>query len=200
MALTLFHTADVHIARFDAIRDRIAPHVELCHINRPDWLSRARQGDATVDAECLTAFAIAGPALCSCTTLGPLADQAGIVRIDRPMMQQAAETAGNILLAYCVDSTAEASRALLNECIGNRPVRVTTLPILEAWPLFEGGDNAGYAAKIAHRIREHAAGHDCILLGQASMDVAAPLLADLPIMTPAETAFIAALDRSRASR
>lgn len=200
MALTLFHTADVHIARFDAIRDRIAPHIKLTHINRPDWLLRARQGDATVDEECLTAFAAAGPALCSCTTLGPLADQAGIIRIDRPMMQKAVETARNILLAYCVDSTAKASRALLDDCIGDRTVKVTPLPLLEAWPLFEAGDHAAYAEKIAQGIRGHAAGHDCILLGQASMDVAAPALADLPVMTPAETAFIAALDHSRANQ
>lgn len=91
--LTLFHTADVHIARFDAIRDRIAPDVTLTHINRPDWLTRARAGDDTVVPECLAEFAAAGPALCSCTTLGPLADQAGITRIDRPMMRQAAEQA-----------------------------------------------------------------------------------------------------------
>ena len=191
--LTLFHTADVHIARFDAIRDRIAPGVTLTHINRPDWLTRARAGDDTVAPECLAEFAAAGAALCSCTTLGPLADQAGITRIDRPMMRQAAEQANSVLMAYCVDSTAETSLSLLKDCIGDRPVAITPLPILEAWPLFEAGNQAQYAHAIASKVRANAAGRDCILLAQASMDVAVPLLNDLPVLTPAETAFAEAI-------
>ena len=172
---------------------RIAPHATLEHINRPDWLERARNGDSSVRAECIAAFSRTGPGLCTCTTFGPFADQAGITRIDRPMIERAAKQADKILLAYTVPSTAQTSAALLNECIGIRPVKITLISIHEAWPHFESGDECGYTKTIAQKIRINAMGHDCILLGQASMEVAMSLLHDLSLSTPAETAFKAVL-------
>jgi len=48
-----------------------------------------------------------------------------------------------------------------------------------AWAAFEAGDMDRYAAAIAASVRAVAAGLDCVVLGQASMRVAEPLLADL---------------------
>jgi hypothetical protein len=49
------------------------------------------------------------------------------------------------------------------------------------WASFEAGDMAGYADAIAASVRSAAAGHDCVILGQASMRVAEPDLRDLGI-------------------
>ena len=43
--LILLHTADVHIATFNRLRDEIAPAARIEHIVRPDWLARARSGE-----------------------------------------------------------------------------------------------------------------------------------------------------------
>ena len=110
MTLTLLHTAEAHRAAFDDLAVRIAPGAELRHVVRPDWLSRAQDADASVQGEIAQAVRAApGAVLCTCTTLGPLAEGLGILRIDAPMMAKAAQVAagaqGDIIMAYCVDST-----------------------------------------------------------------------------------------------
>lgn len=193
--ITLLHTAQVHVPRFDAIRDRIAPDVHLTHITRPDWLARAQTGiDADLAAEITAEIDAAnGPVLCTCTTLGPVAT--GATRIDAPMMDAAAAIGGRICLALCLQSTAEASRALLQQAIDNAPLssHIDVLLIPDAWAAFMDGDNAHYAAQITAAIESHLQNTpqtSTVLLGQASMDVAASRLAHLPIpvLTPAEAA------------
>ncbi len=78
-ALTLLHTAEAHRATFDALRDRIAPGAALTHVVRADWLVRAQGGvDDALQSEMAKAVAAAqGPVICTCTTLGPAAADAG---------------------------------------------------------------------------------------------------------------------------
>ena len=172
---------------------------------RQDWLDRARAHgiDAALTSEVTTALQQAGPALCTCTTLGALAEGLGAIRIDRPMMAQAARIDGPLCLAYCLASTADASRDLLQSCIdtaGTR-ARIDPLPLLSAWPHFEAGNPTAFADAIATGVRAHLSLHPdtrAVLLAQASMDVAAPLLSDLPIpvLTPGESALLAGLARA----
>ena len=76
-----------------------------------------------------------GPVMCSCTTLGPLAEELGAMRIDAPMMERAAalaaEKEGSILLAYCLDSTLAPSVELLDRALAaqDRKTRVHTLSL-----------------------------------------------------------------------
>ena len=71
MTLTLFHTAKLHETTFDTLRDRLALGAELHHVTRPDWLTRARAGDATVTEELAQTIGRSpGAVLCTCTTLG----------------------------------------------------------------------------------------------------------------------------------
>ncbi|MEO1284548.1 MAG: hypothetical protein AAFV92_06685, partial [Pseudomonadota bacterium] len=88
MSLTLLHSASAHCARFDAIRDRIAPGVSLTHEVREAWLTAAQGGMSTALAEDIQAWvgAQSHPVLCTCTTIGAVAEAAGAVRIDRPLM------------------------------------------------------------------------------------------------------------------
>lgn len=209
MTLTLLHTAEVHRATFDALAARIAPEARLTHHVRADWLERAQGGfDDGLRAEITTAVAAApGPVLCTCTTLGPVAAAAGATRIDAPMMAEAAKLAraarGSILMAYCLPGTLAPSAALLDaalEAEGHK-ARVHALSLAQFWPLFEAGEHEAFAAVIATAIRENLSavpGVSCVVLAQASMAGAAPMLSVLPIpvLTSPEMALRAALPQA----
>ena len=202
--ITLLPTADAHVATFDALRDRIAPGAVLHHVVRPDWLATARASGPT---EALTAEitetiqSAQGTTLCTCTTIGDIAEAAGALVIDRPMMTEAARIGGPILMAYALESTAAPSLAALERALAraDKTARVIPLPLPQFWPLFEAGETDAFAACIAGAIRDAlpATQPACILLAQASMAPAATLLADLktPVLTTPETALRAALAR-----
>jgi hypothetical protein len=66
------------------------------------------------------------------------------------------------------------------------------------WPLFGAGQTPAFASALATALRAHVAAKPdttCVVLAQASMEVAGPLLADLNIAVLAspELAFRAAL-------
>ncbi|MEZ5715556.1 MAG: hypothetical protein R3D85_10545 [Paracoccaceae bacterium] len=201
MMLTLLHTSPVHVATFDALRDRIAPGAPLSHIVREDLLDRARvEGVTPAIASETTALiqAAPGPVLCTCTTLGEVAEAAGALRIDRPMMQAAARTGGQVLLVYCLDSTAQASRALLEDEMAQagNSAGIEPLSLAPAWPLFEAGDLPAFAQAVAEGIRAAISDRTaCIVLAQASMAGAATLLEDtgLPVLASPEIALRTAL-------
>ncbi|MBY5971372.1 hypothetical protein KUV28_03395 [Ferrimonas balearica] len=190
----LLHTAEVHVATFDALRDEIAPGLGLRHAVRPDWLARVRAGeDLSEDMAALAAKAEGG-FLCTCTTLGPLAERLGGMRVDRPMMRDAARIGGQILMAYVLDSTRAPSLDLLQSMTDGRST-IRTLPLPEAWPLFEAGETARFHALVAGALRAALAerGADVVVLAQASMAGAAPLLEDLglPVLTSPRQAMLA---------
>jgi hypothetical protein len=67
----------------------------------------------------------------------------------------------------------------LEECAVGAGAVIIDAPCLDAWPLFEAGDQAGYLARIAGHARTLDA--DVIVLAQASMASATELLDDLRI-------------------
>ncbi|MGI3170056.1 hypothetical protein ACRARG_12935 [Pseudooceanicola sp. C21-150M6] len=195
MTLTLLHTAELHRSTFDTLRDRIAPGVSLLHVVRPDWLAEARaNGPEAVRAPVAEAIRKAGGrVLCSCTTLGALAEDYGALRIDRPMMRAAATIGGEAVLVYTLASTAEASLSLLE----NEGGTARMLDLTALWPLFEAGETAAFHAAIAQALRADLAqnGGSVVVLAQASMAGATDLLGDLglPVLSSPETALRAAL-------
>lgn len=196
--LTLLHTAKSHCARFDALRACLAPHVTLNHVVKEAWLSEAAHGITDNLAQDITNCVRAqeSPLLCTCTTIGAVAEEAGAMRIDRPMMREAARLGGPVLLAYCLDSTRQPSVALLRDEIGGAAV-VRPLSLAHRWPLFLAGDLTGFEAAIAADIRALRPTSGCVVLAQASMAGAAGMLADLevPVLASPEIAFRAMLDR-----
>lgn len=185
--LTFFHTALVHGDTFDALRDRIAPGVAMHHNIRTSWLVRARDGIGPDLAEEIRHEVTQArqPVICTCTTIGPVAEAAGAIRVDQPMMRAAAETGGSVLMAYCLESTLRPSRELLETAmltVGNRAA-IELLPLTELWPLFEAGDTAAFDEAMARAIRakfDETAGIGCVVLAQASMAGATERLEDLP--------------------
>ena len=181
--LTLFHTADVHVATFEAL----APTADLKHVVRPDWLARAQDGiDTALQQEITLAIqAATGLVLCSCTTIGEAAEKAGATRIDWPMMQRAAQTSaaagGAVLLVYCLHSTKEPSTTLLERAFAELDARpnIQHLPLTNLWPLFDAGDREDFNDQIATWVLaqlERAPDTSCVVLAQASMAGAKDLL------------------------
>ena len=205
--LTLFHTAEVHCATFDALAARIAPGVRLTHVVRPDWLARAQNGiDADLAAEITAALAEAPVALCTCTTIGSVAERAGALRIDAPMMQAAARSGGPVLLVCCLESTRAPSTALLEAAFAaeGTPVRIAHLDLSDLWPLFTEGDGDPFADEIARRVESALAAQpdlSAVVLAQASMAGAQARVrvrSDVPVLASPELALRAALKRAGA--
>lgn len=163
------------------------PDTPLHHLVREDWLQRAQLGvDGTLRREISEVVRSAqGPVICTCTTLGEVAEAAGAIRIDRPMMRRAAENFGDILLVYCLASTEHPSFDLLRQemdAAGN-PHSIVPLFLGQHWPLFEEGRPHAFARALATDIRRaltQRAGVRSVVLAQASMAGAAMLLSDLP--------------------
>jgi hypothetical protein len=201
-SLTLLHTAEVHRTTFDRLAAELAPDAALRHIVRTDWLDRAQGGiDADLRDEIQSAIrAEDGAVLCTCTTLGDAAQGAGALRIDRPMMDKAAEIGGLIGMAFCLKSTVAPSTALLRDAIAQsgKDAQIILIDLCHLWPLFENGDASGFALELAKAVGQVAAEQpkmSCVVLAQASMSGAAPLLAELsiPALSSPELALITAL-------
>lgn len=202
MTFTLLHTSPAHIPTFKVLADRIAPGVELTQIVREDWLKQARKHGLRQSLRDEIAETVAnarGRVICTCTTIGPAAEAAGAIRIDAPMMAEAARIGGPILLVYALESTAEPSLAMLEaalEKVGT-PQVVRPLFLGEFWPLFEAGETEAFAACIAGGILHAVETTEiaCVVIAQASMAGAAPLVADLgvPALTSPELALRAAI-------
>ncbi|MGK7753339.1 MULTISPECIES: hypothetical protein [unclassified Roseovarius] len=206
MTITLLHTAEAHRERFDRIRDRIAPDLTLNHVVRPRWLKRAQEGrGAALEDEIAGVVArAAGPVLCTCTTLGPLAEKAGAMRVDWPMMRAAAQAQGPVVMAFCLESTFAPSLALLERALAEEgtPQKVYPLPLPQYWPLFEAGQVEAFDAVIAREVRQAVDAQGdvaAVVLAQASMAGATARLEDLgvPVLNSPELALRAVLDVTR---
>lgn len=195
MRIALLHTAEIHVATFDQIFDDLNADLRLDHRVDASLLARARQnGLDAVRADVRAILDDLGDAdavLCTCSTLGPLIDEAtrisgNIIRIDRPLMEHACADGNRILVALCLDSTRRATLDLLSDCAekAGRNAQVVVVLCDAAWAFFEAGDIAAYGQSIAGSIKSKLSeGHevDSIVLAQASMRVAEAELADIGI-------------------
>lgn len=191
-ALTLFHTADVHVATFD----RLAPKADLTHVVRPDWLERAQGGmDTDLRQEITQAIKAApGASLCTCTTIGAVAEEAGATRIDWPMMQKAAEIGRPVMLAYCLETTLAPSTALLERAFLDQGIspEIRSLPLTGLWHHFADGESDRFHRQIAEWITTSltlVSDTKCVVLAQASMAGAAQYIdSDVPVLASPEIA------------
>ncbi|GGU91321.1 hypothetical protein GCM10010211_67520 [Streptomyces albospinus] len=191
--LTLLHTSPVHVPVFDALRDEDTPGLPLRHVVRPELLAKAREsGPAAVAEEVAGALAAAArdgatAVLCTCSTIGAVAEEAGarldlpVLRVDRPMAAAAVAAGTRITVLATVESTlaptaeliaAEADRA-------GRAVQVQAELVPGAWERFAAGDTEGCltaVAAAARRVRD-AKSTDAIVLAQVSIAAVADRLA-----------------------
>jgi len=210
MKIALLHTADSHAQTFAAIFSELDPTIELTQHVRADLLADARsKGLAAVQKATFAALASlkqADAAICTCSTLGPLVDGfdvAQVLRIDRPLMEAACKTGSRILVCICLESTRDATAAVLSSVAQELGTKVSPTILLcdSAWPFFEAGDQAGFGETIRDSITVaiKETQFDCIALAQASMRVAEPLLRDigLPVLSSPALAAQKAIEIAR---
>jgi hypothetical protein len=195
--LGLLHTAEPHRARFDRLLAELAPqNVGWVHCVREVLLRQALDTFPvnTIAAGIEAALATlrsqgATQALCTCSSVGGMAEQVGrqmglpTLRVDRPMAEAAVTAGRRLLVAACLPSTLGPTTQLLNEVAHaqGRRIDIETLLMENAWPLFQAGDEAGFARHIADIIRHASPCPDAIVLAQASMAGAADLLKQAPV-------------------
>lgn len=189
--IAFLHTSPAHVATFDALLKDVAPQLTASHLVREDLLARAQREGlddpglvAGLRSALASASAHARVVVCSCSTLGGLAEATRInvpvTRVDRAMADEAVQRGAPVLMVAALQSTLEPTAQLLRssaERLG-RPLAMRSLWVEEAWPLFKAGRREVYLDRIASAVRQHAKPGDTVVLAQASMAGAADLLAD----------------------
>lgn len=167
--LTLLHTSPVHVATFEALRDDLAPGVELVHVVREDLLADARtHGPEAVADRIASLVAAYDTVLCTCSTIGAVAERAGALRVDRPLAVAAAAYDAPVVVLAALGSTLDPTLALLaQEGAGD----VRAVLVEGAWERWEAGDLDGYHRLVAAEAERHPGA--VVVLAQASMAPAA---------------------------
>lgn len=190
--LGLFHTGAAHVQAFEALVQAAEPGLATRHVVREDLLARAAAaGNVTdelvgaVQAEIQSLVAHgARVVLCTCSTLGSAAEAtptnggATVLRVDRPLAEQVIDSGRRILVVTATPSAQRAALDLLRAVATERqaPLQLAELSCNSAWPQFLAGDHAGYARQVAELIETHALPGDQVMLAQASMAPALPLI------------------------
>ncbi|GAA2643264.1 aspartate/glutamate racemase family protein [Streptomyces lunalinharesii] len=192
--LGLLHTSPVHVPVFDALRDADAPGLPLRHQVRPELLAAAlASGPDAVAGEVAEAVGAlvrdgARAVLCTCSTLGDVAEAAGsaagvpVLRVDRPMAAEAVATGPRLAVLATVASTLVPTTELIADEArrAGRPAEVRTVLVPDAWERFQNGDHEGSLAAVVDAVRREraAGGVDALVLAQASMAPAVERLVD----------------------
>lgn len=209
------HTAEVHVATFGALVDEVAPGEGHTHRVDVPLLDAARGGvpvAARVRAH-VEALVAAGASVvvCTCSTLGPVAESAGrgssavpVVRVDAPLAAEAVRDGGRVAVVVALASTLAPTTELLAAAARRAATQVELEPVVcgDAWTAFEAGDLAAYHRAVADAVRDAVVRRrpDVVVLAQASMAPAARLLADVPVrvLTSPGSAVARAVELARA--
>lgn len=198
--LVVFHPSPNLVDMVDGLLLKLAPSIPYENLIVPDLLDRAiRQGVSREIIEEVATIVASVPLeprpliFCTCSTLGGHAERAGqklgrsVIRIDRPMAEQAIKLGQKIGVAAALASTIAPTSDLLQEVADERqkPIEIGTILCDEAWAHKVRGDNAAYIAEVARCLERVAKEFDVIVLAQGSMAPAKELLVHLqvPVLT-----------------
>jgi hypothetical protein len=190
--LGFFHSGAVHVPTFEGLLKQAAPNVVSSHIVREDLLANV-MATGTVTPEVAAAVQAEVRALleqgarvivCTCSTLGGAAEatptngRATVLRVDRPLAEALVASGQPLLVAAALPSAMATAVELLGSIARarNTTLRLRELPCNAAWPRFLAGDQNGYAQEIADLIEQNANAGDHVMLAQASMAPALPLI------------------------
>ncbi|KUL43966.1 aspartate/glutamate racemase family protein [Streptomyces regalis] len=180
--LALLHTSPLHVPVFDALRDEDHQGLELRHFVDEELLARARRegpeavADDVRDALRKAVAAGAGAVLCTCSTIGGIAEAAAaeagvpVLRVDRPMAAAAVAEGARVVVLATVESTFGPTVSLIEEEArrAGRPVDVRTRLVEGAWERFDAGDVDGCARLVASAA-DDVTDADAIVLAQVSI-------------------------------
>ncbi|MDE0048164.1 MAG: aspartate/glutamate racemase family protein [Rhodospirillales bacterium] len=214
--LVMVHTVAPLADLFDALRAEIDPDVPVRHVVQAALLNDAIDaGELTDEIRARTCAALlaategAGVVLCTCSTVGPGADDAAaqsgvpILRVDRPMAEAAVEAGRRITVAATLATTIEPTAGLIADAArrAGKEVEIRSVVFAEARARLVAGDSDGHERIIADGLHEAAASADAIVLAQASMTAALARCADIaiPLLTSPRSGLEAAIARWRAA-
>lgn len=214
--LAFLHTSPVHVPTFDHLAREHCSDTPIVHEVQEHLLSAVLAAGNVTDAvrasivKAVQALANGGAKVivCTCSTIGSEAETAGtangvvVMRIDRPMAEQAVASGRRIIVLATLQSTFQPTTALLHRIASDAERSVELVEVLceQAWRAFEVGDHAGYIGDIAKTIEATARPGDLVLLAQASMAPAAELVRHLgvPILSSPVLGVQAAMSKYRA--
>ncbi len=194
-------------------RSLVADHggaVAVVEIVDADLLARAAAaGPASVTDEVAAAIADLRSAgadriVCTCSTLGGLAEQLGddVIRVDRPMARAA--VAGGVPLAVVValEATIEPTLALLAEeaSAADTTPEIEVVAVPEAWERFLAGDQPGYLDTLATAIEERIHPDRTVVLAQGSMAALGERITDRTVLASPALAVSTTLTELETSR
>ena len=198
------HTAQVHVATFEALSSELMPSAHTVHRVDPGALELARQDGTGERVRAVVAGHLAelreagcGVVLCTCSTLGEVAEELSgdgleVIRIDRPMLRRAVTLGPRIGVIAALTSTVEpTTRVLAEEAAGaGADISLEVSVVDGAWDAFLRGDAEDYYSRIAQGARALSDRCDVVVLAQASMEPAAALLDGLaiPVLTSPRSA------------
>lgn len=199
--LTLLHTSSLHPPNFDRLGTALGVDLSASHVVEEDLLERARgAGHVTPDvaADLRSALQLqlqagADAVLCTCSTIGDAAEEIGheiglpVLRIDRALAEAAFDAGPKLLVVACLDSTLAPTEGLFRAVASEKGIEpVLDILLLDAaWRHFEDGNIDGFAEAIAAGVTRALDGHDAVVLAQASMACAEPLLSNcgVPVLS-----------------
>jgi Asp/Glu/hydantoin racemase len=208
------HTAHAHVRTFSDLLDQRDESVADRHLVDTGLLdaARARGVDSVrpAIADRLRRLVAEGAdvVVCTCSTIGPTAKAVGaqmglrVVRVDRPMAEAAVLAGRRIAVVASLDEAAATLMPLLRECAAGtgRVVEFVDVRCTDTWSAFESGDLLTYTTGVADAVRRAVLPLDppvdVVVLAQASMVDAAPLLRDLhvPVLTSPRLVIEAAVE------
>lgn len=188
MSLAFLHTAQPNVDTFRRLVEEIDPSIPVEHALLEDVLAGAVGTGSVTEAmrrdteRAIRTLAAGGATVvvCTCSTIGGVAEATTVpgvhvMRIDRPMAEQAVASGRRILVAATLPSTLRPTMALIRQVAARaaRDVDIAELLCGEAWQHFERGDRAAYAEAIADAVACSTRPGDIVVLAQASMAPAA---------------------------
>lgn len=189
------HTSPVHVATFDSLVADAPAAVSTTHIVDEELLALARSigpahrlvVEGVVGALARLVGDGADVIVCTCSTIGGTSEFAKgigvpILRVDRPMAAAAVASGDRIAVVAALESTLAPTVDLLREesaRVGRAPV-ITLMPCLSAWDRWESGELDGYHRAIADHVTSLDESFDVVVLAQASMLGALPLIQERP--------------------
>lgn len=180
----VLHTVTSLPAVFTALLAELAPGVDPYHVVDESLLAdtmafgplprtAARLASYLVHAQAAGARAV----LVTCSSIGGLAEQARalvdipVFRVDAPMAREAVRTGPRVAVLATLGSTLDPTADLIRReaAAAGAEVTLTTSTCPGAYEARIGGDSARHDELILAEARRLAAGHDVLVLAQASM-------------------------------
>ena len=193
--IVFVHTSQVHVQSFNALISVLASEVQVRHVVLSELLTEAQElGSNHLQSvhnvqQAMLKAAQHGAKLvvCTCSTIGAAAERTVTngkfvaARIDRAMADRAVALAQRILIVAALESTLQPTAALINESAEriSRTITLDYLLVEGAWERFLIGDMQNYIQAICTAILTRKKDFDIVVLAQASMAPAVPLLTEL---------------------